>query len=151
MIAEEYRDAFEQVTDRVFNGESARMEFEIDGLKGRRLWLETHAVPLYDERNEVVSLLAITRDITEKKILECQKDKLITSLKEALGKVRTLSGFLPICSSCKKVRDDKGYWNQIEAYIRDHSEAEFTHSMCPDCVKRFYPHYHDTTSQDSEI
>ncbi len=60
-------------------------------------------------------------------------------LKEALGKVKLLSGFLPICSSCKKVRDDKGYWNQIEEYIRDHSEADFTHSFCPDCAEKLYP------------
>jgi len=53
--------------------------------------------------------------------------------------IKILSGLLPICASCKKIRDDKGYWNQIEAYIRDHSEAEFTHSICPDCVKVLYP------------
>ncbi|MGD0726837.1 MAG: substrate-binding domain-containing protein [Spirochaetia bacterium] len=54
-------------------------------------------------------------------------------------KVKTLSGFLPICSSCKKIRDDKGYWNQVEAYISAHSEVEFSHSLCPECLKRLYP------------
>ena len=53
--------------------------------------------------------------------------------------IKTLSGLLPICASCKKIRDDKGYWNQIEAYIRDRSEAEFSHSICPKCAKRLYP------------
>ncbi|MEN8143230.1 MAG: response regulator, partial [Thermodesulfobacteriota bacterium] len=53
--------------------------------------------------------------------------------------VKTLSGMLPICASCKKVRDDKGYWNQIESYITNHSEAEFSHGICPDCVKEIYP------------
>jgi hypothetical protein len=51
-----------------------------------------------------------------------------------LEHVRTLSGMLPICSYCKKIRDDKGYWNQLEAYVRDHSDTEFTHSICPDCA-----------------
>ena len=68
-----------------------------------------------------------------------QKEKLISELQEALAKVKTLSGLLPICSSCKKIRDDKGYWKQIETYIRQHSEADFTHSICPKCAKMLYP------------
>lgn len=60
-------------------------------------------------------------------------------LQNALSKVKTLSGFLPICASCKKIRDDRGYWNQIESYVSQHSEAEFSHSICPDCVKDLYP------------
>jgi hypothetical protein len=63
----------------------------------------------------------------------------IENLQDALKEVKTLSGFLPICASCKKIRDDKGYWNQIELYIRDHSEADFSHSICPDCARKFYP------------
>ncbi len=65
--------------------------------------------------------------------------RLNTELKEALAKVKTLGGFLPICANCKKIRDDKGYWTQIEAYIRDHSEAEFSHGICPGCTKELYP------------
>lgn len=67
--------------------------------------------------------------------LRYEKEK----LEEALAKVKKLSGLLPICASCKKIRDDKGYWNQIETYIRDHSEAEFSHSICPECAKKLYP------------
>lgn len=59
----------------------------------------------------------------------------------ARNEIKTLKGFLPICSSCKKIRDDKGYWTQIEAYIREHSEAEFSHGLCPDCMKRLYPDF----------
>jgi hypothetical protein len=59
-------------------------------------------------------------------------------LQQALSEIKKLSGLLPICASCKKIRDDKGYWNQIETFIRDHSEAEFTHGICPDCAKKFY-------------
>lgn len=62
-----------------------------------------------------------------------------TELREAISKIRTLSGMLPICASCKRIRDDKGYWNQIELYIRDHSEAEFSHGICPDCAEKLYP------------
>ena len=63
-------------------------------------------------------------------------EKRTAELKEAMSEVKTLSGFLPICASCKKIRDDKGYWNQIESYIRDHSEAEFSHGICPDCYEK---------------
>ncbi|MFZ5775457.1 MAG: response regulator [Thermodesulfobacteriota bacterium] len=72
-----------------------------------------------------------------------EREALIAELKAALEKVKTLSGFLPICASCKKIRDDKGYWTQIERYIQEHSEAEFTHSICPECTKRLYPELSD--------
>ena len=78
-------------------------------------------------------------DITERKQAEKERERLIGELQEALAKVKTLSGLLPICASCKRIRNDQGYWQQIEAYIRDHSEAEFSHSVCPECAKEFYP------------
>lgn len=64
-------------------------------------------------------------------------------LSAALGKVKTLSGLIPICSNCKKIRDDKGYWNQLETYITKHSEAGFSHGICPDCVDHLYPEFSD--------
>ena len=68
-----------------------------------------------------------------------EKSNAILRLNKALKEVKTLSGFLPICASCKKIRDDKGYWTQIEAYISEHSEAEFSHGICPECSKELYP------------
>lgn len=68
-----------------------------------------------------------------------QRMALITELQDALSEIKTLSGLLPICASCKKIRDDTGYWSQIEVYIRDHSNAEFSHGICPDCVRELYP------------
>jgi len=78
-------------------------------------------------------------EIKERKRAQIEKDSLIVELKDALNEVKTLSGLLPICASCKKIRDDNGYWNQIESYIGDRSEAEFSHSICPDCSKKLYP------------
>jgi signal transduction histidine kinase len=75
--------------------------------------------------------------------LESLVEARTAALQQALANVKKLSGFLPICASCKKIRDDKGYWNQIEAYIREHSEAEFSHSICPDCAQALYPEYCD--------
>jgi PAS domain-containing protein len=84
-------------------------------------------------------VLSSISDITERKGAEAEREKLIRELQEALASVKQLSGLLPICASCKKIRDDKGYWTQIESYIRDHSEAEFSHGICPDCMKKLYP------------
>ena len=80
----------------------------------------------------------IARDITERKRAEEEREKLIFNLQEALDNIKTLKGLLPICAHCKKIRDDKGYWNQIEAYIRNHSDAEFSHGICPECAEKLY-------------
>lgn len=80
-------------------------------------------------------------EVEERKFAQAEKDKLIVELRDALNKVKTLSGLLPICASCKNIRDDKGYWNKIESYIRTHSEAEFTHSICPECSEKLYGQY----------
>ncbi|MDY6951704.1 MAG: PAS domain-containing protein [Thermodesulfobacteriota bacterium] len=84
-------------------------------------------------------LLESFLDITERKQAEEERERLILELQEALAKVKTLSGLLPICASCKKIRDDRGYWQQIEEYIQEHSDAEFSHSVCPECARRLYP------------
>lgn len=86
---------------------------------------------------------ALTRDIAERRRAEKEKELLIHQLQHALAEVTTLSGLLPICSSCKKIRDDEGYWNQIETYIQRHSGAQFSHGICPDCAQRLYPEIYE--------
>ncbi len=81
----------------------------------------------------------LTDELKRRLQAEKEKEKLITDLKHALAQVKRLSGLVPICSFCKQIRDDKGYWNQIETYIQDHSEAEFSHSICQECAKEHYP------------
>jgi uncharacterized PurR-regulated membrane protein YhhQ (DUF165 family) len=78
-------------------------------------------------------------EIERRKQAEAERDKVIEELKKAISEVKTLRGFLPICCICKNIRDDQGYWNQIESYIRDHSDAEFTHGLCPECAQKHYP------------
>jgi PAS domain S-box-containing protein len=113
--------------------------------KPERIFRERH--PITKDGKEVVTFWAnfqlpdgtvmnIGYDITARKRAEEEREILIQKLQEALEKVKTLSGFLPICAYCKKIRDDKGYWEEVEAYIRDHSEAKFTHSICPECKKK---------------
>lgn len=78
-------------------------------------------------------------EIAERGRAQMEKDQLIQELQQAAARVKRLSGLLPICASCKKIRDDKGYWNRIEAYLCEHSDVEFSHGCCPECARRLYP------------
>jgi FixJ family two-component response regulator len=83
----------------------------------------------------------------ERKRAQEEREQLIDRLQEALANIKVLRGMLPICASCKKIRDDSGYWNQIESYIRAHADVEFSHGLCPDCTGRLYPDLFTDTSQ----
>jgi PAS domain S-box-containing protein len=122
---------------KVISGRTEPWEYRILTKSGETRWVRTSSRAIMTN-NQRIEVRGILTDITDRKRAEERREKLLKELEEALTKVRTLSGLLPICSSCKKIRDDRGYWNQIEAYIRDHSEAEFSHSICPDCVKELY-------------
>lgn len=88
--------------------------------------------------NTFLGTQGIARDISKRKKAEIEREELISELQEAVENIRTLNGLLPICANCKKIRDDKGYWNQIEGYIQKHSEAKFSHGICPECSDQFY-------------
>jgi CHASE3 domain sensor protein len=102
-------------------------------------WQLVSGRPLKDEQGRCRGGVLAIRDINDRKHAEEERGRLIVELRQALASVKTLSGLLPICASCKKIRDDHGYWNQIETYIREHSEAQFTHGLCPECLARLYP------------
>ncbi|MBA4312544.1 MAG: hypothetical protein C0417_07930 [Chlorobiaceae bacterium] len=91
------------------------------------------------ELNSIYYLQAIVRDITGRKRAEAEREKIIWELQQAMDNIKTLSGLIPICASCKKIRDDKGYWNQLEKYIIEHSDAKFTHGICPECTEKYFP------------
>ena len=101
------------------------------------------ARPFRDADGNLLGIVESFQNISDRIKAENAKAELIDGLQEALDKVNLLGGLLPICASCKKIRDDKGYWNQIETYIRNHSEAEFSHGICPDCAKKLYPEFYD--------
>ena len=86
-------------------------------------------------------IIAVVRDVTAQKELEAERVELIGKLQNALNEVNTLQGIIPICSHCKKIRDEAGAWNQLEAYISKHSEAKFSHGICPECAEKHYPEY----------
>ena len=100
--------------------------------------IEVYANPILIQGKEYS--FSIVHDITDRRLAEEEREKLINELQEALKEIKTLRGILPLCSFCKKVRNDKGYWEQVDVYIHKHSQADISHSVCPDCAKEHYPY-----------
>jgi PAS domain S-box-containing protein len=98
-----------------------------------------------DADGSMIGFASLSYDITERKKLEEERTRMIDELHQTMSKVKTLSGLLPICASCKKIRDDKGYWQRLETFVKEHSNAEFSHSICPDCLKKLYPDFIEPT------
>jgi PAS domain S-box-containing protein len=132
----------EQVKRILAGKPSSTVEHQIIHKDGSIRWISNTPVPHYDENGRLISYDGIITDITKRKQIEGEREKLILELKDALSNIRTLRGLLPICASCKKIRNDEGYWEQIEIYVRDHSEADFSHGICPECVKKLYPDFY---------
>lgn len=92
--------------------------------------------PILDSHGRSIGEILVLRDASERRRHEAERERLIADLQNALAKVKTLGGLLPICAWCKKIRDDQGYWEQIESYLGKHSKAGFTHGICPECSER---------------
>jgi|GEM_PF-3456895 len=106
-------------------------------------WVRNTSVPVLDPQGRLVAYDGLVVDISEREFAEAEQAHQIAELTAALAMVKTLHSLLPICCSCKKIRDDKGYWQQIEAYIAGHySSIAFTHGICPDCARNLYPQYY---------
>ena len=119
--------------------QGATEEFVALHKDGTRFYVEVSCSNVTNDKGNVSGRMASFVDITQRKHMELEQDTLIAQLQSALAKVKTLRGLVPICASCKNIRDDKGFWHQVEAYIHDHSEAVFSHSICPDCALKLYP------------
>lgn len=111
-------------------------------------YYDLHTSLLLDSSRRHVGWLIVLRDITQRRQIEKEREALILDLQEALSKVKVLSGLLPICAACKKIRDDRGYWNQLETYISEHTGADFTHGICPECAERLYPQLYKVQRED---
>jgi PAS domain-containing protein len=109
------------------------------GTGGVRRWLDVRIDPVRDRWGTLAGRLVVARDVTLQKAFEDEREHLIDELREALKKVVQLEGLLPICASCRKVRDDGGYWGHVEEYFERRAPVEFTHAICPECVKKLYP------------
>lgn len=110
---------------------------------GTRYDVSVNLAVIHDRNGRPVGISAIVSDISARKRAEEAQARLIRELETALARVKTLSGLLPICANCKKVRDDRGYWKEIEDYVQTHSAAEFSHGICPACATELYGEYLD--------
>ena len=119
------------------------MQHEIPGRDNASQRIDIMVIPLIVSSGYNHGRLIMLRDITARKQLEAEREELILKLQSALDNVKTLNGLLPICSYCKKIRDDRGYWHQVEIYIQAHSDVDFSHGLCPECAKKLFPEFYD--------
>ncbi|MDD3148646.1 MAG: PAS domain-containing protein, partial [Candidatus Riflebacteria bacterium] len=119
-------------------------EMRIQAKDGTWCWIASAGKVLArDENGNLTRFVGMSYDIHARKLAEQEREEAIQKLLTALAEIKTLRGIVPICASCKKVRDDQGYWNQVEAYVSKHSEIQFTHGLCPECLKALYPDFTD--------
>jgi len=115
-------------------------EGEIElAVQGNAKTYNTRLLPLASGEDTQDGKILLLHDITEKKQYEREREQLISKLQQALAEVKTLNGLLPICASCKKIRDDQGYWQEVEQYIGSRTDADFSHGLCPECFKKLFP------------
>jgi PAS domain S-box-containing protein len=126
------------IVKKVFSdGNTEEIEVRVPLPSGDTYYLTT-VKPIFNKTGEVETVICTSKNITKRKLAEDALKGEHDRLLETMEQIKTLSGLLPICSSCKKIRNDKGYWSQIETYISDHSEAQFSHGICPECAKKLY-------------
>lgn len=123
-----------------------RASAEVISIDG--LWVIISIDPIFDEHGDIISAVHIVRDISARKSYEIEREKLIEKLDQADHKIKVLSGLVPICSFCKKIRDESGRWERLENFIQERSEATFSHSLCPDCFQKNYPDFYSKKTEN---
>jgi PAS domain S-box-containing protein len=149
IIPADRREELEGILNEISNGLSIS-RFQTRRLRkdGKVIDVSVTASPIKDARHKVIGASAISRDITEQILAEMERERLIKELQDALAEVKTLRGILPICMTCKKIRDDEGTWRQLEAYISEHTDANFSHGMCEPCAQNIYPEIYEKLQRD---
>ena len=140
LFEEDIADFHKHREERI-KGVDNRFERRFKTRDGRIVWTIVSAKAQTYENGNFAGSFGMITDITARKQAEEALSLKITELHAALDQIKTLRGIVPICMNCKKIRDDKGYWNQVEIYVRENTEAEFSHGLCPDCVPKLYPEY----------
>ncbi len=120
--------------------EEGGREVQLPGLPGR--WLDVRSAPVSDRWGEPAGRLVLLRDISGRKALEAEREELIVELQAALAEVRALEELLPVCARCEKVRDDEGYWDRLDRYVKRRTRVRFTHGICPECATELYGDLH---------
>jgi len=139
IVDDSRRNECRELFYQVFAGKSGlQIETVFLTLDGRKINVEGTS-DCEVEGGRVISIRSIFRDITSRKQAEAEREKLVQELRATIASVKELGGLLPICASCKRIRDDDGRWHRLETFITAHSRAEFSHGICPDCAEKLYP------------
>jgi len=141
VLSPEEQDDFQRRQMERRDGSSDQFERKFRTREGEDVWTIISASPIHDADGRYLGSFGSITNISERKKVETALHLKNIELQQALAQIKTLHGILPICMHCKKIRDDKGYWSQVEVYVRDHTNAEFSHSLCPECMAVYYPEY----------
>ncbi|HNW35032.1 MAG TPA: PAS domain-containing protein [Candidatus Ozemobacteraceae bacterium] len=147
IIGKSVRDVIDQASFRgarkhmlaTLSGKSVVFENIAFGADKKMKAVRASYIPARAANGKVIGFIATVEDITAQKLAERQRDQGLEVLTQAQAEIKALRGIIPICCNCKKIRNDKGYWQLLESYIQEHSEADFTHGICPDCAEQLYP------------
>jgi PAS domain S-box-containing protein len=139
---------FERAFQKNKEGETSDLEYSLTYSESER-WFSSKLSPVFIDGN-FEGAVAVVRDITSRKESEIEREKLILDLQNALEKIITLKGIIPICAYCKKIRDDSGFWKKVETYIQEHSDADFTHGVCPECKDNVLKDFFGENKIDNE-
>jgi PAS domain S-box-containing protein len=150
IVYEESGEAIDEITEAMFHQPMSFTEDKpvlLITKDQRTVSVLVNFAPIQDETSWL-GLVLVLQDNTERRAAEQKlakaaeaQENLIEELQEAMARIKTLHGLIPICASCKKIRDDGGYWHQVETYLSHHSDAQFSHGLCPDCFETLYPDY----------
>jgi len=134
-------EEYERLWKTITSGGSWRGEFVNKKKNGEPYWEAASISPVVDAAGRITHFVGVKEDITDRKRSEEERERLVCELQRALAEIKTLSGFLSMCSNCKKIKDDMGHWQKLETYLRRHSNAQFSHGFCPDCISELYPDF----------
>lgn len=132
-------NAVQSALENLLDDKPIELEFRLSDRSHEDRWLQCKGRVVRTLTGRPVKLAGICMDVSGRKQAEKEREILIRQLQATLDKVKTLTGLLPICASCKKVRDDQGYWHQVEEYLQEHASVNFTHGLCPQCAHMLYP------------
>jgi PAS domain S-box-containing protein len=139
-VSEIMRPIFASFLRKVFDSNTIeKCDVALHPRNHTQIYLHMEGTPIIASTNNPQQCRISAIDITKLKQAESERELLISKLNQALSEVKSLSGLLPICSYCKRIRDDKGYWSQLESYLESHSDVMFSHCVCPRCLKKHYP------------
>lgn len=135
LLAEEEASRLTEIKNKVMETGTSSTNEVMTTINDLPSYYDLYVEPLRNADGTIAGVTCVSTEVTKRKQTEMERERIVSELHEALSLVKTLRGLLSICASCKKIKDEKGHWVQLERYVTDHSEANFTHGCCPECYK----------------